>query len=184
MNKLIAIVGMSGSGKSVTCSYLEKNGFNNIYFGGIVLDELKKRGIPRTFNNEKMIREELRETYGMSAIAYLALPKIRESINISDTVLDGVYSFEEYKLLKEEFPNLKLIAIVADKELRYKRIATREIRPHNKEEVIERDISEIEKLNKGGPLAIADYYICNNDNITKYHERLKEILNMIEEGEK
>lgn len=184
MNKLIAIVGMSGSGKSVTCSYLEENGFNNIYFGGIVLDELKKRNMERTFENEKIVREELRKQYGMSAIARLALPRIRESIKNSDTVLDGVYSFEEYKLLIEEFPNLKLIAIVADKELRYKRVSMRDIRPHTKEEVRARDISEIEKLNKGGPLAIADYYICNNGDIENYHERLKDILECMEEGEK
>ena len=29
MKKLIAIVGMSGSGKSVASDYLEKEGFNN-----------------------------------------------------------------------------------------------------------------------------------------------------------
>ena len=41
MKKLIAIVGMSGSGKSVASDYLEKEGFNKIYFGGVVLDTLK-----------------------------------------------------------------------------------------------------------------------------------------------
>ena len=35
MNKLIAIVGMSGSGKSIATDYLEKNNWKKIYFGGI-----------------------------------------------------------------------------------------------------------------------------------------------------
>ena len=34
MNKLIAVVGMTGSGKSVITDYLEKNGFKKVYFGG------------------------------------------------------------------------------------------------------------------------------------------------------
>ena len=42
MNKIIAIVGMCGSGKSVACEYYEKRGYKSVYFGGITLEELKK----------------------------------------------------------------------------------------------------------------------------------------------
>ena len=35
MNKLIAVVGMSGSGKSVVTEHLEKNNWTKLYFGGI-----------------------------------------------------------------------------------------------------------------------------------------------------
>ena len=60
MKKLIAIVGMSGSGKSVASDYLEKEGFNKIYFGGVVLDTLKSEGLEINPDNEKMMRERLR----------------------------------------------------------------------------------------------------------------------------
>ena len=53
MKKLIAIVGMSGSGKSVASDYLEKEGFNKIYFGGVVLDTLKSEGLEINPDNEK-----------------------------------------------------------------------------------------------------------------------------------
>ena len=41
MNKIIAIVGMCGSGKSIASDYYEEKGFEKIYFGGVTLDKLK-----------------------------------------------------------------------------------------------------------------------------------------------
>ena len=49
-------------------------------------------------------------------------------------------------------------------------------RPFKKEDIIYRDISEIENLYKGGPIAFADYYILNNGSIDDELKRLKEIL--------
>ena len=69
MRKLVAIVGMSGSGKSIATDYLEKKGWEKIYFGGVVLDELKKANMEITPDNEKYMREKLRSDYGMAAIA-------------------------------------------------------------------------------------------------------------------
>ena len=44
----------------------------------------------------------------------------------------------------------------------------------------ERDRSEIENLEKGGPIAAADYYILNNGTVEDMYERLGEILKEIE----
>ena len=40
MNKIIAIVGMCGAGKSVASEYLEKIGYKKVYFGGITYEKL------------------------------------------------------------------------------------------------------------------------------------------------
>ena len=40
MNKIIAIVGMCGSGKSIATDLLEKKGWNKVYFGGLVYDKM------------------------------------------------------------------------------------------------------------------------------------------------
>ena len=79
-NKIIAIVGMCGSGKSVASDYLVEKGWNKIYFGGVTMDELKKNNLEVTPDNERMMREKLRKEYGMAAYAILLLPKIRESM--------------------------------------------------------------------------------------------------------
>lgn len=177
MKKIVAIVGMCGSGKSVASDYLENNGWNKIYFGGVTMDELKKANLDINPENEKMMREKLRKEYGMAAYAILLLPKIRESLKTHNTVLDGLYSWDELKVLKEEFgSDLKLIAIIADKDLRYNRLTTRDIRPLTVEEATKRDIAEIENLAKGGPISFADYYILNNEDIDSYVKRLENII--------
>ncbi len=183
MNKLIAIVGMSGTGKSVITDYLESIGWNKLYFGGITYKLMQEAGIERTPDgkSEKEFREKLRKDYGPECYAKFLEPDIKENLKKGNVVLDGLYSWYEYKYLIERFKNLKLICVITDKELRYKRVSNRPDRAFNKDAIIYRDISEIENLAKGGPIAYADYYILNNGTIDDELTRLKEILKKIGE---
>lgn len=175
MGKIIAIVGMCGSGKSVACDYLENLGYKKVYFGGVTLDKLKEIGLEITPDNEKMMREKLRQDLGMGAYAKVLLSKIKElSIN-NNVVLDGLYSWDELVILNNEF-KMTTIAVVADKKLRYERLEKRVVRPFSKSDAIKRDVSEIENIAKAGPIAYADYYIFNNGTINDFHNRLAEIL--------
>lgn len=185
-NKLIAVVGMAGSGKSIATDYLEKKGWTKIYFGGVIYDKMREKKIEITPESQKEYREKIREEYGMGAVAILLKDKIKSAYNSNNTVLDGLYSWDEYLILKKEFKDLKLISICCDKELRYQRIGQRKDRPFNREEIIRRDTTEIENLDKGGPISIADYYILNNTTIEDYEMRLNDIIEKIEksEGEK
>ena len=70
-----------------------------------------------------------------------------------------------------------VIAVTADRTIRYNRLTTREVRPLTNEEALKRDVAEIENLAKGGPIALADYYILNNGTKKVYIERLEEIIN-------
>lgn len=178
MNKLIAIVGMSGSGKSIITDYLEEIGWTKLYFGGITYQLMEKEGVERTPDgkSEKEFREKLRKEHGPECYAKLLEPSIKKELKKNNVVLDGLYSWYEYLYLIDKFPNLKLICIVVDKEIRYERVASRVDRPFDNEAINYRDISEIENLYKGGPIAFADYYILNNGNINQELERLKEIL--------
>jgi len=175
MGKIIAIVGMCGSGKSVACDYLENLGYKKVYFGGVTMDKLKEIGLEITPDNEKMMREKLRQDLGMGAYAKVLLPKIKElSIN-NNVVLDGLYSWDELVILNNEF-KMTTIAVVEDKKLRYERLEKRVVRPFSKSDAIKRDVSEIENIAKAGPIAYADYYIFNNGTINDFHNRLAEIL--------
>ena len=180
MNKLIAFVGMSGSGKSVGTDYLEKKGWTKLYFGGITLKKMQEEGIEITPDNEKKVREKLREEHGPECYAKLLLPDIESSLKVNNVVLDGLYSWYEYKYLEDIFGDrLKLVCVITDKSLRYDRVSKRPIRPFNNQKIKERDLSEIENLYKGGPIAYANYYIFNNGSIDNYEKRLEEILKEI-----
>lgn len=176
MNNVLAVVGMTGSGKSVACDYLEDLGYKKVYFGGVTMDELKKANLEVNPENEKMMRESLRKEFGMGAYAIKLLPVIEDIHEKYNVVLDGLYSWDELIILKEHFKNLKVIAVVADKDIRYERLSRREIRPLTNEEAEKRDISEIENIKKGGPIAFADYYIYNNGDLEDYKKSLEKVL--------
>ena len=42
MNKIVAIVGMAGSGKSIASSYFNNKGYNLVYFGGVIYEKMKE----------------------------------------------------------------------------------------------------------------------------------------------
>ena len=179
--KILALVGMSGSGKSVAVDYLTDQGYPKVYFGGMIYKEMEKRGIPRSDDGEteKKFREEIRETEGKDWVVRQVIAETNDLIAAGQKriILDGVYSWTEYKTLKHEFPtNLTFIAIVVDKKLRYDRVANRPDRPFDATAIRERDRSEIENLEKGGPIAAADYYILNNGTKEDIYTRLGEIL--------
>lgn len=183
--KILAFVGMSGSGKSVAIDYLTEKGIPKVYFGGMIYKEMERRGIERTPDgeSEKEFREKIREEEGKDWVVRQVISETRSLIEAGQRriVLDGVYSWTEYNILKKEFPGMMtFVAVVTDKKLRYKRVAVRPERPFDKAEIMERDRSEIENLEKGGPIAAADYYLLNNSGISELHQSLDEILKEIE----
>ena len=183
--KILAIVGMSGSGKSVAVDYLTDRGYPKIYFGGMIYKEMEKRGIERTEDgeSEKKFREEIRETEGKDWVVKQVIAEAKDLISAGQKriILDGVYSWTEYKTLKKEFPKaLTFVAIVVDKKLRYERVAKRPDRPFDGKAIRERDRSEIENLEKGGPIVAADYYILNNGSIEDAEKRTDEILKEVD----
>ncbi len=176
--KIVATVGMCGSGKSVAGERLEKRGFAKVYFGGLTIDEVKRRGLEVNEKNERAVREELRRTHGMGAFAILSLPKIDAYLAAGKRVLiDGLYSFSEYKILKDKFgDNLLVLAVFTPRGLRYERLAHREERPLSMAEAVSRDFSEIENIEKGGPIALADYTIVNDGTTEELIRELDRIM--------
>ena len=161
-NKIVAIVGMCGSGKSVVTNTFVEQGWNMEYFGKITMDTLAERNMAVTPENEKMVREGLRKEYGPDAYAKKLLPIIRKDVKKGNTVLDGLYSWSEYTYLKKNLDSdFIVLAVITNKKDRYLRLTTREIRPLTNEQAEARDIAEIENLEKGGPIAMADHFIMN-----------------------
>jgi dephospho-CoA kinase len=162
--RALALVGMPGAGKTLCAAHLQKLGFAHFRFGQIVVDEVERRGLAVNPANEQLVREELREREGINAIAIRALPHLKTALEQHHSlVIDGLYGFGEYKLLHAELgANMVVVAITSARHLRYQRLARRRERPLTPAEAELRDFNEIEKLEKGGPIAIADYTLLNN----------------------
>jgi len=181
--KIVAFVGLAGSGKSSAVEYLTAKGIPKIYFGGIIYKAMEEAGIAVTWESQKKFREEIREKEGKDFVVKRAIDEVRSLIDAGQhhIVLDGLYSWSEYRILKHEFPGeMTVIAVVTSKHLRKQRMAKRPERPMTSEEVDERDWAEIENLEKGGPIAIADYFIHNDKDIANLENQVDDVLRQIE----
>ncbi|HRJ06731.1 MAG TPA: AAA family ATPase [Candidatus Saccharibacteria bacterium] len=177
--KIVAFVGLAGSGKSVAVEYLTEKGVPKVYFGGIIYKAMEEAGIEITWESQKQFREEIREKEGKDFVVKRAIKEARDLIAAGQhrVVLDGLYSWSEYKILKHEFPGeMTVIAVVTPKHLRYQRMANRPERPMTAQEIDDRDWAEIENLEKGGPIAIADYFVHNDKDLEWLHKQLNEVL--------
>ena len=178
--KVVSIVGMAGSGKSEAARVFEEAGFKRVRFGDVTDDEVKKRGLTLNEENERRVRQELRDEHGMAAYALLNIPRIDEGLKTSDVVVDGLYSWEEYTLLKERYgATLSLIAVYASPATRHRRLGSREVRPLTPAEAEERDRTEIENSHKGGPIAVADFTIINEGSIDELRNGTNRILDLL-----
>lgn len=177
--KIVAFVGLAGSGKSTAVEYFTEKGYPKVYFGGVILKAMEDAGIERTASSEQQFREAIREKEGKDFVANKIVEQIKHLAESGQhrIIADGLYTWTEYQVLKKAFPGeLSLVAIVSPRHLRYHRLSERAIRPFTATEAHERDVTEIEHLEKGGPIAIADHYVINDGSIEELDKKLSELL--------
>jgi dephospho-CoA kinase len=178
--KVLAIVGMTGAGKSEVARLFAEHGFSKVRFGDITDEELRNRGLEQNEENERYIREALRKKHGMAAYAKLSLPRIDSSLKSTNVVVDGLYSWEEYILLKKRYgSSLAVVAVWASPATRYARLAHRAERPLTLDQAASRDKSEIENINKGGPIAMADFTIINDVSLEELERETGRVLSAL-----
>jgi dephospho-CoA kinase len=174
---ILAVVGLPGAGKSAATHFLVEHGFHNVYLGQPVMDELRRRELARTEKNERVVRRELREEYGMAAMAKLLLPRIKEYSAQGDVVLESMYSWSEYRLLKAAFPaQFRVLAVHASPRVRKQRMRLRDERPLEPEELESRDFDQIERLEQAGPIARADFHVVNEGSKEDLFEQLRGLI--------
>lgn len=178
--KVVSIVGMAGTGKSEVARLFEENRFTRVRFGDVTDEEVTKRGLELNEENERYIRELLRQEQGMAVYAKLNLPAIDSALKYSDVVVDGLYSWEEYTLLKSHYGEyFYVVAIWTSPKTRYARLTGRLERPLTLEEAAGRDRMEIENINKGGPIAMADFTIINETSLEDLRKEVKKIISRL-----
>ncbi|MDB5185638.1 MAG: hypothetical protein JWL85_161 [Candidatus Saccharibacteria bacterium] len=167
--KVIAFVGMPGAGKGTCTNYLEEtHDWPVVHFGSMVYEEVQRRGL-HNVRDEMFVRTDMREKEGSAVLAKHAARKAQGYFDKGHTrvVLDGLYSWTEYKYLEEVFgDDLIVVAITAPKALRRTRAVARKDghRTYTIDQIVKREIDEIENLEKGGPIAYADHTILNDQD--------------------
>lgn len=180
--KILILVGMPGAGKSTCVDHLTTQNIPAVYFGGVVIEETERRYGKISEELERIVREDLRAKEGKEAIAKRIIAKIDSLIGEGHDhiVADGLYSWTEYKLFKERWgDNALVIAVAAPRQVRHERLARRPVRPLTEEEATAREYAEIENLEKGGPIANADYTLVNTTAPADLLRQLDEVLHTI-----
>lgn len=179
--RVVAVVGLAGSGKSEVSRVFENHGYIRVRFGDITDRELAKRELTLNEQNERIVREDLRRLNGMEAYAKLCIPVMDAALTGSNVVADGMYSWEEFLVLREHYGDrFRVLAVWSSPDERYKRLASRPVRPLTAVEARGRDRSEIENLNKGGPIAMADLTILNHRNLSDLVEETRRAISFLE----
>jgi dephospho-CoA kinase len=168
---------MVGSGKSEAARVFKDRGFAVVRFGEITDEALKKQGLPLNEENERPVRESIRKEHGMAAYARLSVPRIDTALKDANVVVDGLYSWEEYTFLKDYYRDrFIVVAVWSSPRERYARLPSRKVRPLTPPQAAARDRAEIEHLNKGGPIAVADFTIVNDSSLSSMKRQVERII--------
>lgn len=161
---------MPGSGKGTCTNHLnQKHGWPIVHFGNMVYEEVQRRGL-HNVDDELFVRQDMRKQEGPAVLAKHVARKADAYFaeGAENVVLDGLYSWSEYKYLSDKYGDkLIVIATTSPKKVRRERVLTRKDahRKYTLEQLITREVDEIENLEKGGPIAYADYTLANTKNL-------------------
>jgi dephospho-CoA kinase len=178
---IIGLTGANASGKGEAAGYLKSKGFEYRSLSDILREEAKIKGIDPSRENLIKLGNELRENNGPSALADLAIKKIREG---KDYVVDSIRNPFEIKALRK-LNNFTLIGIDAPVELRFKRAAARNrpgdpktlkefIEKEKKENVASATNQQLENCFKE-----ADIKIINSSGMDDLHKKIDEAIKKI-----
>ncbi|RWZ78424.1 MAG: dephospho-CoA kinase [Candidatus Microsaccharimonas sossegonensis] len=180
--KILAFVGLTGAGKTTAVEHFTEKGYPKVYFGGIIYEAMAEAGIEKGEANEAKFRVEIRQKEGNDFVVKRIIKQIRElsSSGQHRIIADGIYTWDEYKAIKHAFPGeTTVVAITSPKHLRYHWLQTRSARPQTPEISAARDTHEIETLQKGGPIAAADFFIINNGSLDHFYDQLDAVADSL-----
>ncbi|MBI2640439.1 MAG: AAA family ATPase [Candidatus Sungbacteria bacterium] len=163
---VIAVVGFTGSGKSEATARFVARGFTRFAYSDAIYEEMQRLGYDISIHDEAVqqrVREGLRKEFGMGVAADRIMPRVEAAVEKGENVvIESLYSWSEYKKTKERFgKQFSVLAVYAPPRLRYERLKSRPARPISEDSARSRDYTEIENIEKAGPIAMADWTIKN-----------------------
>lgn len=175
---LIAVSGLAGVGKTTAVRHLEAVGLGRqVYVGGYIQSEVRRRGLELTPQNETRVRMEMRRERGNDVFAKMVAADLAHLPSEDLVLLDAIYVAEEAEYYRRSFANgLTIIGIDAPMELRVGRLANRTDRPLSRLEMTVRDALEVQSLRIHEIVAGADLRITNDGTLTDFTSRLEQLV--------
>jgi len=176
---VIGTVGLPGSGKSEAATVARGLDIPVVTMGDVIRQACRDRGLDPATHHGEMART-LREENGPDAIAQRSLPRIREHLADSETVLvDGIRSDVEVERFVEAFgEEFLLVEITAPDEERAERLDLRgrdASAEAGGESIEKRDEREL-GFGMGEAMAVADCTVRNDGTLEAFHERVRTLL--------
>lgn len=164
---IIGLTGSKAAGKGVVADYLVSKGFTYLSLSDIVRLEVKSCSMELTAKNLRDTGNELREKFGPGILAERVIGQIEQKKG--DYVIDGIRNPAEVEALRT-LEGFLLIAVDADRMIRYKRILARgrEDAPKSFEEFLEIDSGDLgDNESQTGhkvrdTMGLADFLIMND----------------------
>jgi len=172
MKQVLILLGKARSGKDTVADFLVKEfGFKKFVFSFVLENELKKQGKKVSKQSMSLLGDELRKEFGMGIVASKLMEKISEEEKI---VFVGARSVEEVELIKEKFPQAKLILVEALKEKRFERRS--EMDSDDLKKFHERDLFDEEKKGMQKVFSLAELKIENNGSLRDLFSKTKALM--------
>jgi dephospho-CoA kinase len=173
----IGLAGLCGVGKTLAADELTKaSDGTKLYLGGFILEEVKRRGLPVTPENERVVQLDVREKFGKSALANLAEVDFRAAAQAGKNIIvDSIFRWEEYVLLSSlcaPHPFI-ILSIHSPFDERCRRLSERPIRPFTRQQITERDENEVMRLGTGVPITLSHLQVVNDGTASDFSTALR-----------
>lgn len=174
---VLILTGLPGCGKTTASDFFRKNNIQVFRMGDLTDEYLDKSGFLQTSDNEGKVRNDLRKRFGVAIYAIKTVEKIEKyEWKKKVIVIEGMKSGAELEYFKNKFNDIRIIYIKSRKEIRYKRLSKREIRPLTRIQAELRDNEEIINYSIENLIKKADFIINNNRGIEDLNNTLNTIL--------
>jgi len=179
--RVIATVGLPGSGKSEAAAVAEDMGIPVVTMGDVIRAECRDRGLdPATHHGA--VATALREENGPAAIADRSLPLIEDRLadsGVETVLVDGIRSDVEADRFAAAFGDaFTLVSITAPFDVRAERVAARgrDTAPDAGGESLEERDAREKGFGMDDAIARADVTITNTDSLAAFRERIATLL--------
>lgn len=185
--RVVAIVGMPGSGKSEAATVARELDIPVVTMGDVIRSVCRDRGLAVTEDTMGMVATELREQDGLAAVAERTIPLIDDELEDHDVVLvDGIRGAAEVDRFEAAYGDtFRLVSVEVPFETRLERIRDRGRDPNAeaREDLRTRDEREL-GYGMGEAMEQADIVVTNTGSLEEFHTLIRELLtaNEVEGG--